>query len=293
MYAGFGSRDGANQYDAPLVFGSPVLRYRRRRYNPDVIPADYAGYVAGNDVTTRSSTTTQAFENQLPIKLFADLTYNDLEVWARYTRSGTKYTNAPRPASTIPQGYGEWVSQGESEAGTQQVTVQSQYQTELTEDLKMQARVGWDSSDFVNIVWGTEFNDAYRENELNARLLFTLDLDENTFAFGGEFYNDWYGRRGHLIDHPATVSALGADYTPWETQTYSLMFEDQWQVNDDFTVFMGSRWDKNTYTPWMNSPRLALIWTPNKCVTWKGLLNRSLRMNFAEELRNAWIKAAA
>ncbi len=278
LYAGFGQRDGANQWDAPLVFGGsdPV----------DAVPTNYEGYQAGNIVTSQNTRYNQAFQNQMPIKLFADLEYNDFDIWARYTRSGTQYPIAPQAGFSWTNGWGGEVY-GPNETGTQQVTVQSQYETELSRNLKMQWRVGWDSSDFARYILGSTANgQAYRENELNTRLLFTLDLCDNEFAFGGEFYNDWYGRRGHLVDSPTYT---GGGSSPWETQTYSLLFEDQWHVNDDFTVFMGGRWDKNTYTPWMYSPRLALIWTPNEYVTWKGLLNRSLRMNFAEELRRAWL----
>jgi outer membrane receptor protein involved in Fe transport len=281
LYAGFGQRDGANQWDAPLVFGGsdPV----------DAVATNYEGYRAGDVVTTQNTRDNQAFDGQMPIKLFADVTYNDWEIWSRYTRSGTQFPCAPSAGFSWTNGWGGEVF-GPSEAGTQQVSVQSQYETELTKDLKMQWRTGWDSSDFVRIVLGNvSWGEAYRENELNSRLLFTLDLDDNQFAFGGEFYNDWYGHRGHLIDAPATDGALGANFTPWETQTYSLLLEDQWQINDEWTTFIGGRWDKNTYTPWMYSPRLAVIYAPDKYVTWKAMLNRSLRMNFAEELRRAWL----
>jgi hypothetical protein len=280
LYGGFGCRDGANQWDAPLVFGGS---------DPGGVPVNYEGYQAGDIVTTQNTRDNEAFEGQMPIKLFADLTYNDLEVWARYTRSGTQWPVAPQAGFSWGNGWGGEVY-GPCEAGTQQVTVQSQYETELTKDLKMQARLGWDSSDFVRQVLGfVNWGEAYRENELNARLLFTLDLDDNQFAFGGEFYNDWFGHRGHLIDYPATDGTLGANFTPWETQTYSVMFEDQWHIDDEWTIFMGGRWDWNTYTPEMYSPRAAVIYTPDKCVTWKAMFNRSLRMNFAEELRRAWL----
>jgi len=285
LYAGIGSDDGADQFDAPLVFGAT---------NPDPQPwatfqnTLYQGYQAGDNVSTPINNDGRAFQGRMPLKFFADLTYNDFELWARYTRSGSQLALSPSAGFHWNNGFGSWVTQNQTEVGHQQMTVQSKYETDLNEDLKLLAMVGWDSTEFARNLFNRT-SDNFSEEELNSRIILTRDLGDNQIALGGEFYNDWFGQAGHLLDAPPSNDRLGANFFPWVNQTYSLMVEDQWQVNDEITTFVGGRWDKNSYTDWMYSPRAAVIYVPNKTTTWKVLLNRSQRMNVAEERRAQWL----
>lgn len=296
LYGGFGSRDGADQRYAPLVFGASD--------NPNPEPWDpslpanggtpplYDGYRAGQNVGNPINNDHESFRGQMPFKAFADITYNDLEIWARYTRSGEEFELAPSAGMHFPGGFGSFITNPpvQSGSGNQQTTVHSRYETELREDLRFIATLGWDSSEFArDLFFGIA--EAYREEELNGRTIFISELGDHQIAYGAEYYFDWFGLQGNLIDAPATNGRLGANFTPWETQTYSLLMEDQWQLADDWTWFVGGRLDKNTYTPWMYSPRAALVWTPAEGWAWKGILNRSVRMNFAEELRAGWLNA--
>ena len=285
LYAGVGTRDGADQSNAPLVLGTsnpgnPGFG------NPTTL---YEGYRAGDNVTNPINRDGESFDNMMPLKFFADLTYEDFEVWARYTRSGSQFPLATAAGLHFPAGFGTFVDQRQSESGNQQATVQSKYETELTEDTKFLTMLGFDHSEFArNLFFGTA--EAYAEEELNTRAIFISTLGEHQLAYGGEFYNDWFGLPTHLIDAPPTIGRLGGTgFEPWTTQTYSILGEDQWQINDEWTTFLGGRWDKNTYTDWMYSPRAAIVYTPDKMTAWKLMANRSQRMNFAEELRAQWI----
>lgn len=283
LFAGIGSRDGADQADAPLVFGGT---------NPPgadpLVTTLYENYQAGTYVRNPINNDHEAFQGQMPLKFFADVIYNDFEIWGRYTRAGEQFELSPATGFQFPAGFGNFVAQQQHEAGVQQVTVQSKYETELNDNLRFLTTLGWDSSDFArNLFFGTA--EAYNEQELNSRALLISEMGDHQIAFGGEFYHDWFGLEGHLIDSPTVIGRLGADATPWQTRTYSILLEDQWRIADDWTWFVGGRLDKNTYTPWMYSPRAALIWTPYETFAWKAILNRSVRMNFAEELRAQWI----
>lgn len=295
LYGGIGSRDGADQRDAPLVFGGsdpvPQVWDPRLPANGGTPPV-YDGYQAGTYVRTPINNDHESFQGQLPIKAFADIIYNDFEIWARYTRAGEQFAIAPAAGLHFDNGFGSFVPQQQHESGVQQVTVQSKYETEINENLRFLATLGWDSSDFVRLLFNTPDvgpAEAYNEQELNSRAIFISEMGDHQIAFGGEFYHDWFGLEGHLIDSPAVIGRLGGAVNSWETRTYSILLEDQWQMSDDWTWFVGGRLDKNTYTPWMYSPRAALVWTPTETLAWKALLNRSVRMNFAEELRAQWI----
>ena len=57
----------------------------------------------------------------------------------------------------------------------------------------------------------------------------------------------------------------------------SLFGEYQWQIKEQWTLFAGGRLDKHNLTPWMFSPRLALIHQPDIHQSWKFLYDRSVR----------------
>jgi hypothetical protein len=305
VYGGLGTRQGANQFDAPLVIGGNDGTY------PFGIPpfdATYTDYQAGENVTPGTSSYTggtvgvinndrEAYQGQMPLKLFTDVIYEDLEIWTRYTRSGYQFEIAPAAGfnfdTDFDQGFGSFVPQNQAQTGLQQITVHSRYDTEVTEDLRFIAQGGWDSMDFARILFNGPGApaEAYREEEVNARALFVWDsFVDHSVAFGCEFYQDWFGLESHMLNAPPTIGRVGGTgFKPWDAQTYSILIEDQWRINDEWTSFLGGRWDNNTYTPWMYSPRAVVCYSPEDWITWKMLLNRSLRMNFAEELRAGWL----
>ncbi len=298
LYGGTGTRHGASQEEAPMVIGGSDAAYP---FGTPPFDATYTDYRAGDNVTPTTSSYTgnpvqvinhdnEAFRNQMPIKFFGDVTYNDLEIWTRFTRSGTQFPIATGAGFNFDQGFGSFVPQIQAESGTQQITVHSRYETEVSEDLRFIVQGGWDSSDLARVLFFGPA-EAYREEEINTRGMFVWDrLPDHSIAFGGEYYYDQYGLESHLLNVPPTIGRLGGTgFDPWDTQTYSILGEDQWRVNDEWTTFIGGRWDKNTYTPWMYSPRAVVVYSPEDWIAWKVLLNRSLRMNFAEELRGTWL----
>lgn len=304
FYGGLGTRNGADQFAAPLVFGVNDGPYDIVNLGPPPNDATYTDYVAGDNVTPGISSLTggpvgtinndrEAYMGQMPLKMYTDITYEDLQIWTRYTRSGYQYEIATAAGLNTPAGFGNWVPQFQAQTGLQQITVHSRYETEVSEDMRFIAQGGWDSMDFARILFNgpTAPAEAYREEELNARALFVWDsFVDHSVAFGCEFYQDWFGLESHMLNQPPTIGRLGGTaFTPWETQTYSILLEDQWRINDEWTTFIGGRWDNNTYTPWMYSPRAVVVYSPEQTVAWKMLLNRSLRMNFAEELRASWL----
>ncbi len=294
LYGGIGSVDGADSFDAPLVLGTSDPGYTGYGTH-----SQYENSHAGIPVPDTNYRERDAFDNTLPLKFFAEANYGDWEVWGRYTRSSLSYPMAVAAGLNFNDGqappdykglggFGTFVDKLPSGTINQQATIQSKYETELTEDTKFMYMLGFDHSEFARqLFFG--FDQAYAEEELNTRGIFITTLGDHQVAYGAEFYNDWYGLPTHLVDAPPTISRLGPGFRPWTTQTYSLLGEDQWNINDEWTTFLGARADKNTYTPWMFSPRAALVYTPNEITAWKLMANRSQRMNFAEELRAQYL----
>jgi outer membrane receptor for ferrienterochelin and colicin len=284
LYAGVGTRDGADQSVAPLVMGTSDAPYPG--YGNQFV--QYDGYKAGQNVKNPIDNFGESFQDQMPLKFFADATYDDFEVWGRYTRSGVQFPLSPAAGLHTPVGFGSWVDQDQSESGNQQVSVESKYETQLDKDLKFVATLGWDHTEFARVQFSGP-TEAYGEEDLNTRLMLIRQFGDHQIALGTEFYNDWFGLPTSLLDVPPTDGRLGANFNPWSTQTYSAFGEDQWRINDQWTTFIGGRWDENTYTPWMFSPRIAAVYTPNEHTAWKAILNQSQRMNIAEELRAQWL----
>lgn len=294
IYGGIGSVDGADSFDAPLVLGTSDPGF------PGFgTPPQYQNYRAGDAVPNTNYRQGDAFDNTLPLKFFADVTYGDWEVWGRYTRSSSSFplavaTGLNFNAGQAPPnyrglgGFGTFVAQNPQGSINSQATIAAKYDTDLTEDTNLLYMIGFDNSEFSRVLF-SGIAEAYGEMELNTRLVLNTTLGEHQVAYGGEFYNDWFGLPTSLVDAPPTIGRLGPGFEPWATQTYSLLGEDQWQINDEWTTFLGARADKNTYTPWMFSPRAAIVYTPNDITAWKLMANRSQRMNFAEELRANWI----
>ena len=129
LYGGIGSVDGADGFDAPLVLGTSDPGYAGFGTH-----SQYEDYHAGDVVPDANFREGDAFDNTLPLKFFADLTYGDWEVWARYTRSSVSYPIAVAGglnfnAGQAPPGYkglggfGTFVAQQPSGTINQQATI--------------------------------------------------------------------------------------------------------------------------------------------------------------------------
>ncbi|MCK4752513.1 MAG: TonB-dependent receptor [Planctomycetes bacterium] len=143
-----------------------------------------------------------------------------------------------------------------------------------------------------------------REDEYYTRILGRWTPNDNhSVAAGFEWSHEVFGLKSpgfpddirvsqssspaglYLInDFPAWSSTLG-QMGSWQTNTYSLLGEYQWHINDKWTTFLGARFDRHTFTDWMFSPRAALVWTPNEKDTYKFMMNQSVRRNKDEYLK--------
>ncbi|MCX6153546.1 MAG: TonB-dependent receptor plug domain-containing protein [Candidatus Kapabacteria bacterium] len=70
----------------------------------------------------------------------------------------------------------------------------------------------------------------------------------------------------------------------WTTFTYSFLFELMWELNPRFSVLISSRTDKDSYSKWLFSPRIALISKLADNQILKFVVQQSQRMNTASQL---------
>ncbi len=148
------------------------------------------------------------------------------------------------------------------------------------------------------------------ENELQLRAIITKEESKSfSYALGMEYsYNFWgkgwfkedgyfrFGDNWNIISDKSSPAYGYPDYfgtdtndtyfvgNGWATNTIALFGEANYKLNDDLTILLSGRIDKDDYSAFMFSPRLAFIWSVGEYDYLKLIVQRSLRMNTAEEL---------
>lgn len=168
----------------------------------------------------------------------------------------------------------------------QQLTGYIGYETSLSAETDFSMAFSYDMFDYKRqtINW---INNAYREDEYYGRALVRHNFnDRHKAAFGIEVSHHELGFNAHGWPNVEfTSDSLPANSARWCTNLYSLFGEYQWNINDQWTTFVGGRIDDHTYSERMFSPRLSLIHTPTPKDTYKLMWSESVRANFEEEMR--------
>jgi len=293
-YFGVGKYLGADKHDAPQVFGfdfPPDAAYPWDPADPGpVLPGD--GYQAGDKLLSPSiNRDGETHRNLPPLKMHAQVTRGNWDMWARYTRGGQQFAWDQGMMTHYPWGWGDWVQPlQQSSSGYQQATGYIGYKDELSERTDMELAFSYDMMDFERFQ-SNAISEAYREDEYYAKAMFKHDLCDNHKLAGGiEYSHEEFGFPSpgwpHL-DSPVNSRFAGAGLRMprWSTDMISFLGEHQWTITDTVSSFIGARVDDHTYTERMFSPRAALVWAPNTKDTFKFIWARSVRANFAEEMR--------
>lgn len=150
------------------------------------------------------------------------------------------------------------------------------------------------------------FNSNYSETELFLRGLVNWQYSNSMeIAVGGEFSRDYFstgwgdsrsemrlGSDGNVVSGddsfyvPERLDPEEAAYAGkgWYTSTYSLLGEANIQFLNNYKILISARADKHSFTDWLFSPRLSLIANWRQDHVWKMTMQKSSRMNTAEEL---------
>ncbi|MGD0572107.1 MAG: TonB-dependent receptor plug domain-containing protein [Sedimentisphaerales bacterium] len=271
VYAGGGKQDGASKYDAPEVF-------------PYTFPGSSYNTGAGDPFTkTPICRDGQSANNEPPAKLHIELTKGDWDIWGRYTRGGQQFPWAPGLLAPSPVGYNV-TPVTNNYYSYQQMTGFIGHKQELTKDIDIDYSFSYDTVDFSEYRQNSMTND-YREDEYLGKILLQWTPNEqHKIAIGSELSHRELGLQNPLSDIAPISQTLGS-MPRWSTNMYSLLGEWQWNINSEWTTFLGGRMDKHTYTDAMLSPRAAIVYSPTIKDTLKLMWSRSVRANNEEEMK--------
>jgi hypothetical protein len=282
LYYGFSDYAGADRDDAPFIYGSSFIA----RDGSQVI----AGQPAPPGVPVPNAH--QAYRSQAKHKVHAHFTDGNLDVWARFTANGETVGTQRQTVIDPPSpGFPGFAGRSELSAGSEQFTMGGSYLFELSDTFSIDTRLSYDTSDYV-LTAAAGNHSSHREDEVYSRVLGRwTPNEEHAVAFGYAISHEWFGERsrGFPGTAPIIVGLNAANAGPWQTNTHSLMGEYQFQIDDDWTAFVGVRTDKHSYTDWLVSPRTALVWTPNEQDTFKGIWTTASRRNGDGVLRNTFL----
>ncbi|MFA5292010.1 MAG: TonB-dependent receptor plug domain-containing protein [Phycisphaerae bacterium] len=298
--------DGHNNWWPPAWGRNPITA------PAGALPGD--GIKGGEPATGPTMKRDEAAARSLaPLKLYTQMKKNNWDIWARYTRGGKARNPSIEDMARVPWGYSDWhhwsfddwsnligspISINSSFYSYQQATVNVGYKQELSEALSIDYAFRYGMTDFVRYIDNSTF-DASREDQYYAKTLLHWQPNEkHKFAFGLEYTHMELGLKpidwaGHAVSSQQTSGGTGGwksgnAMPQWGTNMYSALCEWQWNINDEWTTFVGARVDKHTFTDYMFSPRTAIIYTPNKRDTWKLMWSQSVRANFEENMKKTF-----
>jgi outer membrane receptor protein involved in Fe transport len=283
-YAGIGKYRGADKHDAPYIM--------TRDLTDMGMPS--GGTQEGHALMHPSICNDgEAYRGLPPLKFYTEVTRDDWDLWARFTRGGKQF---PWDVQTITRenwttGWGNNLPYEDSGYGYQQLTTFIGKTTELDAQTTVDTSFSYDFLDYQRMTdsWDAWFNEAYREDKYIGKALLRHDFNkQHKIAVGTEVLHGEYGYKGFGYPHlPARTDQLGQPMPRWSTNLYSVLGEYQWNITDQWTAFLGGRIDDHTYTKPMYSPRASLVYTPTSRDTLKLMWSRSVRANYEEQLKLA------
>ncbi len=317
VYTGIGNYPGADKHNAPQVYavdlpdGSLLTPDLTGGWWGDDLVLPSSGYKSGERFLNQSiSNDGETHRDLPPVKIHVEITRDDWDIWGRYTRGGKQYVWAPRVISMPPFGwadiwdYVDWSTWPYPHlngtppfdyysSGYQQITSYIGRKQELTGNLDIDYSFSYNLTDFERVVDTDFIKDAFREDQyLSKAILNWRPNDQHKVAFGSEWSHKELGMKSlGWPNEEARTYAFTSGSNPeglmprWSTNMYSLLGEWQWNINSNWTTFLGARLDDHTYTDQMFSPRAAIVHTPNDKDTYKLMWSRSVRANYEGDMK--------
>ena len=219
------------------------------------------------------------------VKLHLNLSFlNNWHLWCRYS----SYSWQRLSEETA-------YADGDKFAGsrTRSAVIELEKTHSFSDRLSLETRIGFDSISFREIAGYqginqpqediTQYNNSFSENEINAKAMLHYELNEKfRFAVGGGIYSHEYwlpewGEEDNTfvlnMRNPIRFAVLTDDSKFYQTygdevstvmphlksNSYSILTEANLAFHPYFHVLLSGRADKNDYTNWYYSPRLAII----------------------------------
>jgi iron complex outermembrane receptor protein len=288
-YAGIAKYRGASKYDAPQINPKDSGGFTDNQGN--YLPVQEGGEPFLHPSINNDG---EAFRDMPPMKFYAELTRDNWDIWARFTRGGQQFVWDPGILTgSSGGGWGNWSSPTQGVGwGYQQATAFIGHSAELDAKTTLDTSFSYDMTGLERLLPGNWVAEAYREDKYIGKVLVKHEITEqHKFAVGAEVLHGEYG-----LPYPGWPSfSYGRDGTSgvgpddvmprWSTNLYSVLGEYQWTISDQWTTFLGARVDEHTYTKPMFSPRAALVFTPNEKDAYKLMWSQSVRANFEGEMK--------
>jgi iron complex outermembrane receptor protein len=268
-YYGIDSYTGANEKDAPHKLAFDLVN--RPWLGNDAIPID-----ADERIPFATTNDNASFQDKTRHKLHLQYKGENFEFWTRYTKSGL--------AIPTLQGYYRAIDPKMlRDTGTmnQQWTTVGKYTWQLNENWNIEGTAAYMVSDIlIDLAQDGKTNKNWKEQEVNGKLLahYSPEDDDDSIAVGIEYEYSHFGDRSDLGNEPVSLITGGIPAgTTWHSSMFSIFGEYQKHIASDWTLFTGIRMDKHTYTDWMISPRLSVVYVPDDSKVLKLTYNRSVR----------------
>ncbi|NQZ58714.1 MAG: TonB-dependent receptor, partial [Lentisphaeraceae bacterium] len=224
-------------------------------------------------------------------KAHNDFIHNNFRAWLRYTKGGLNYL-APRHRIEALGSF----DMSKRSTFYQQLSLQVEYEKDISDTLSLRLDSGYDwtqiGEDRGDLATPLEHFLLFAEEEINSRVsLFWTPAVAHSFAFAVAH------SREHFADDLLGIFGdnsykSGSKVSSWHVDTFSLLSEYQWQLNSEWTFFLGGRGDRHKFSNWMWSPKIAIVHTPDENNSLKLIYNRSVRKTDDHVLRDLILSEA-
>lgn len=283
LYAGISDYPGASQQDSPVVYGiNTTTTWGQPVYS-------------GEDSSIPQPDNHAEHRGQPKLKLHLNYQQDNFDAWFRYTRGGEDLSWSHKVFADAPFGLSPSGTQldelATNSVGYEQLTLSMNYKDVVDDHMWVDYRFNADSFDYERTLFNNQLPANPPENHREESLSMSatanwIPSSSQALALGISFSHDNWGITSRGYPDTQAVSFVLGDMPHWSTNAFAILAEHQWQLTHRLTSFLGLRMDKDEYTDAMYSPRWALVYAPDQSNTYKFILNRSLRKNNAEELRD-------
>jgi len=257
LYGGIDNYNGSNEDEsvAKLAFDYP---------KKDIVANEKLPFSLPNN--------NSSFDDEIRKKIHLQINYNDLEFWSRYTQSGMHNPTTQNLYTNTDIQYLQ-----NTGAGNEQWSNSLTYTQNISRNFNIKYNASYINSK-VKITNSDRFNSIgnrdWVEDSTTLHILGNYTQDEDTsYALGAEYSYNRFG------DSNSVFQALLPKGVSWNTAMYSFFGEIQHHLSENLTTFLTLRSDKHTYSPWMFSPRVALVYNLDH--------NNLLKCNYSHSVRHA------
>ena len=282
IYYGIDKVNGADPDDAPTIVRKPL-----------VLPSSPEGSTRVIDKPNYRDAYKDQPHHRFHMQYEKSGENYDYSTWFRFVRAGNK----------LPYQYAHYLSvdstfTGESiarERGYQTIAWNNTYRRILTDNLSLKINVGLDLQEEEHI--GAKYRNlgpsvvSTREDELFSQATLNFQTGNHKLALGAEHRFEQFGKKPNFFDgldiglHVPEVERAVGELVPWDVHTFGVFGEHQWNFSEKWTSFVSARVDKHTYTNFMFSPRLALVYNHDENNVFKAIYNRSIKKSNDASLR--------